>query len=160
MGLIAAVAGTVIALDALTKWAATQYLAGERRSEVLGGLFHLNFYRNFAGPDNAFQGHTALISVLGILAVLAIFLASLRVTRTLTAVAIGLLLGGAIGNLLDRLLREPSPLHGGVIDWLQIASRAQAMNLADIAINIGVGLILIAAILAWIRNDDAPEPHR
>ena len=154
LGLIAAVTAAVIAVDALTKWAATQYLAGEGRTELLGGLFQLDFYRNFAGPNNFFQGHTVLISVFAIVAVVVLVFVAFRVRATLTAIAVGLLLGGAIGNLLDRIFREPSPLHGGVVDWLRITSMTKSMNIADLAIDAAIVVMLVAALLSWGRDEE------
>lgn len=153
--LIAAVAAAVVAVDALTKWAATQYLAGEGRTEILGGLFQLDFYRNFAGPNNLFPGQTVLISVFAIVAVAVLVFVAFRVRATLTAIAVGLLLGGAVGNLLDRIFREPSPLHGGVIDWLRITSLTKSMNVADLAIDAAIVVMLVAALLSW-GGDEEP----
>jgi signal peptidase II len=155
--LIAAVAGGVVVLDALTKWAATQFLSGEGNVKVLGGLFQLQLYRNFAGPNDLFQGQTVLISVFAIVAVVVLVAVAFRVTATLTAIAVGLLLGGALGNLLDRIFREPSPLHGGVVDWLRITSLTKSMNLADLAIDAAIVVMLVAAILSWGR-DEEPAP--
>ncbi len=158
--LIAAIAAGVVVLDALTKWAATQYLSGEGKVEVLGGLFQFEFYRNFAGPNNFFQGHTVLISLFAILAVAVLVAVAFRVTATLTAVAVGLLLGGALGNLLDRIFREPSPLHGGVVDWLRITSLTKSMNLADLAIDAAIVVMLVAAVVSWGQGEEkeAPSP--
>ena len=152
--LIAAIAAGVVVLDALTKWAATQYLSGEGKVEVLGGLFQFEFYRNFAGPNNLFQGHTVLISLFAILAVVVLVAVAFRVTATLTAVAVGLLLGGALGNLLDRIFREPSPLHGGVVDWLRITSLTKSMNLADLAIDAAIVVMLVAAVVSWGQGEE------
>ena len=55
----------------------------------------------------------------------------------------GVFLGGALGNGLDRFLRGPAPLHGGVVDWLSLNSGGASMNLADLSLNAAV-LILIA----------------
>jgi signal peptidase II len=160
--LIAAVAGAVVVLDALTKLAATQFLSGEGKVEVLGGLFQLELYRNFAGPNDLFEGHTVLISLFAMLAVAVLVVVALRVTATLTAVAIGLLLGGAIGNLLDLIFSEPSALHGGVVDWLRITSLTKSMNLADLAIDAAIVLMLVVAVLSWGRDEEqaaGPPPR-
>ena len=65
-----------------------------------------------------------------------------------SAVAIGLFLGGALGNGLDRLLRAPGPLHGGVVDWLAPGAHAGSMNLADLALNAAVVLLVAGALLS------------
>ena len=68
----------------------------------------------------------------------------------LTAIGLGLFLGGAVGNGLDRLLRGPSPLHGGVVDWLAPSAHGGSMNLADLALNAAV-LVMIASALLSMR---------
>jgi signal peptidase II len=73
-------------------------------------------------------------------------------------VAIGLLLGGGVGNLLDRLLRAPGPLRGGVIDWIKPTLSGGSLNLADLAINAAVITILVALALGWLRQRrDRPD---
>src|ERR1700753_3480451 len=118
--LIATIAGSVVALDAVTKAIAARALVGRGVVNVLGGAFHLELYRNSAGPGNILRGHSVLVSLLSLVAVLLIAAAASSVPATTSyAVAIGLLLGGVVGNLLDRLLRTSGPLRGGVVDWIK-----------------------------------------
>lgn len=146
------VAVVVVALDAATKLLAVELLSGEGRVDVLGGLFHLELYRNFAGPGGRWAGHTVLISLFTILAVIALALAATRVRSRPAGLAVGLLLGGGIGNLLDRLLRAPAPLHGGVVDWLKPTLDSGSMNVADLAINLAIAVVVIGAAYEWWRN--------
>jgi signal peptidase II len=150
--LVAAVTVVVVGLDAVTKQLAIHNLAGQGRTELLGGLIQFQFYRNFAGPNNLFGGHTVLISVFAIVAVFVLLLVAFRVASTAGAVAVGLLLGGAIGNLVDRLVREPGPLRGGVIDWLKLTSLSKSMNVADLAIDAAIVVMVAALALNWWRN--------
>lgn len=136
----------------MTKALAVHYLSGRGPVDVLGGLVSLDLYRNYAGPNNILPGHPVLISVFAIAATLVLVAIAFRVRSTLGAVAVGLLLGGAVGNLLDRLLREPGPLRGGVVDWLRLADRTNSMNLADLALDAAIVLILAAAVLGWWRE--------
>jgi len=69
--------------------------------------------------------------------------------RRLEAVALGLVLGGAIGNLIDRVLRGDGVLNGAVVDFIDVEFFA-VFNVADSAINIGVALLLVAAF--WKRS--------
>jgi signal peptidase II len=160
LGLVAAIAGGVVLIDAATKEVALRTLSGEGRVEVLGGLVNLQLYRNFAGPNDILPGHTVLISLFAILATVVLVGVAFRVTSTVGAVAVGLLLGGAIGNLLDRLLREPAPLRGGVVDWLQLTSRSKSMNLADLAIDAAIAVVLVAMALSWWRSRQSGESGR
>jgi signal peptidase II len=147
-----AVAALVVALDAATKLLAVELLSGRGRVDVLGGLFHLELYRNFAGPGGRFEGHVVLISVFTLIAVAVLAFAATRVRTTGAALAIGLLLGGGVGNGLDRLLRAPGPLEGGVVDWLKPSLDSGSMNVADLAINAAIAVVLVAAAIAWWRD--------
>jgi signal peptidase II len=141
-----AVAAVVLLVDQIAKQLATRLL-GEGPVHLFGGV-HLQLYRNFAGPGGHWAGHTVLISVFTVVAAAALIvaIARLRLDRV-SAVALGLFLGGALGNGLDRLLRAPGPLHGGVVDWLAPSTHGGSMNLADLALNAGVVLLIAAALL-------------
>jgi signal peptidase II len=150
--LVATVAGAVVALDAATKAVAAHALAGRGVVDVLGGAFHLELYRNFAGPGNILRGHPVLVSVLSLMAVVLITTIAWSVRTTSFAVAAGLLLGGGIGNLLDRLLHAPGPLRGGVVDWIKPTLSSGSLNLADLSINAAVIALLIGLALDWYRQ--------
>lgn len=149
---MAAIAGAVVVADAVTKAIAARALAGRGVVNLLGGHFHLELYRNFAGPGNILRGHPVLVSVLSLTAVGIILVAARSVRSARYAVAIGLLLGGGIGNLLDRLLRSPGPLRGGVVDWIKPTLSGGSLNLADLAINAAVIVILVTFAIDWFRE--------
>jgi signal peptidase II len=157
------VAATVVIADQVAKQIATRALA-DGPVHLVGGL-HLQLYRNFAGPGGNWAGHTVLISIFTVLAALALIaaIARMRLDR-LTAIALGLFLGGALGNGLDRLFRGPGPLRGGVVDWLAPSAHGGSMNLADLALNAAVVLVLAGALLSMrsSRGDratrGAPSP--
>lgn len=157
--LVALIAGAVVALDAATKAIAVHALAGRGVVNLLGGRFHLELYRNFAGPGNILQGHTVLVSVLSLIGVALIAVVAWSVRSTSYAVAAGLALGGGIGNLLDRLLRAPGPLRGGVVDWIKPTLSGGSLNVADLAINAAVIAVLIGLALDWHRHH-REEPDR
>jgi signal peptidase II len=154
--LVAATAAAVIALDALTKALAVHFLPGRGTVTVLGGVLRLELYRNFAGPRNTLQGHPVFVSVVALAGIAAIALLAGRVRTRSAAIAVGLLLGGGLGNLLDRLLRAPGPLQGGVIDWLKPAWSSGSMNLADLAITAAVLVIAGSAVGSWWRTRRTP----
>ncbi len=139
----------VIAADQIAKLLAVHYLS-DGPVHVFGGL-HLQLFRNYAGPGGQWAGHTVLISVFTVAAAIALVVGILRARLDrLTAIGLGLFLGGAVGNGLDRLLRGPSPLHGGVVDWLSPSAHSGSMNLADLALNAAV-LVMIASALLSMR---------
>ena len=149
--LVATIAGIVVALDAVTKAIAADALAGRGVVNLLGGRFHLELYRNFAGPGNSARASGARLSP-KLAAVGLILVAAWSVRTTSHAVAIGLLVGGGIGNLLDRLLRAPGPLRGGVVDWIKPTLSGGSLNLADLAIQAAVITMLVGLALDWVRR--------
>lgn len=153
-----AIAATVVVLDQVSKGLAVHHLSGRGRVEVLGGRFHLELYRNFDGPGGSFAGHTVAISIFTVLAVAVMALAVRRVGTTGTAIALGLLLGGGAGNMVDRLTRAPGPLRGGVVDWLKPTLSGGSMNLADLALNAALVVVVIVALLAWWHERRPTQP--
>jgi signal peptidase II len=142
----------VVALDAASKALAVHFLGDRGPVSVLGGAVHLELYRNFAGPHNTFQGHATFVSVIALLGVAVIGFATTRVRTLTAAITTGLLLGGGIGNLLDRLLRAPGPFRGGVIDWLRLAWSSGSMNLADLSIMAAVLVLVVGTATVWWRD--------
>ena len=153
------IAGVVVSVDVATKAIAVHALTGRGVVNLLGGRFHLELYRNFAGPGNILRGHTVLVSVLSLIAVALISVVAWSVRTTSYAVAAGLLLGGGIGNLLDRLLRAPGPLRGGVVDWIKPTLSGGSLNVADLAIDAAVIALLVGVALDWHRHR-REEPDR
>lgn len=148
----------MIAADQFAKLLAVHYLSSGP-VHLFGGL-HLQLFRNYAGPGGHWAGHTVLISVFTVVAaiVLVAVIARARLDR-LTALGLGLFLGGAVGNGLDRLLRGPGPLHGGVVDWLAPSAHGGSMNLADLALNAAV-VVMIAGALFSMRSSRADRAAR
>jgi signal peptidase II len=155
------VAAVVVAIDAITKAVAANLLAGRGQVSVLDGHLHLLLYRNHAGPGNSFAGHPVLVSLLSLGAVLAIGALATRARARSTAVALGLLLGGGVGNLIDRLVTAPGPLRGGVIDWLQTSAHGGSMNLADLSINAAFVVLVVGGVIEWWLSGRSrpPEPE-
>jgi signal peptidase II len=155
------VAAAVLLVDQLTKLLVVQFL-GAGPVHIVGGI-HLQFFRNFAGPGGNFAGHTVLISIFTVIAAIALIvvIARSRLDR-LNAIALGLFLGGALGNGLDRFLRGPAPLHGGVVDWLSLSTNGASMNLADLSLNAAVLVLVAGALFSWLsptkkRRRETPD---
>ena len=145
------VALAVVAVDQISKALAVRLLAHKGIRHVVGPL-HVTLFRNFAGSGNRLTGHPVVVSLLAIVAVLLIAAFASGVRTRVNAIAAGLLLGGGISNLLDRLLRAPGPLRGGVVDWIKPTLHGGTMNLADVAISAGVVLFLVAALASELRH--------
>ncbi len=136
----------------------TKALAVARLSDgdvpVWDGVLNLTLVRNPGAAFSTGTEYTVALSCFAILATLVVLWVSRRVGSLVWAAALGLLLAGVMGNLTDRLLRQPSPLRGHVIDFLQLPNWP-VFNLADIAINVAAALILVQAFRN-VRVDGEP----
>ena len=149
-GLLAATAAGALLLDVLSKIAVVAVLEGRPPVELLGGGLYLIVYRNAGAAFSMATGFTWLLSLIALGVVVAIVRLAPRLRSTGWALGLGLVLGGALGNLVDRLLRTPGPLRGHVVDFLSLlapdGSVWPVFNLADSAIVCGgVMLVLLAA---------------
>jgi signal peptidase II len=143
-----AVAALVVIIDAISKALVSHLLVAGRVVRV-GPLLELDLYRNHAGSRNILTGDPVLFSLFAIVVVSAIAVMATRLRGTGALVGLGLLLGGGLGNLLDRLFGAPGPLRGGVIDWLRPLGSSGSMNLADASITIGLTVLAITALWHW-----------
>jgi signal peptidase II len=152
--LLLGVAASVLVADQLSKWWAIESLTGGRTIDIVGSL-RLNLAMNYGSAFSVAEGRGALISLLA-LAIVGVLLASGRqATRPLAAVSIGLVVGGAIGNLIDRALRDGDGfLGGGVVDFIDV-QWWPIFNLADSAIVVGAILLFFTQL----REDDADAPE-
>jgi signal peptidase II len=142
-GLVLAVAGAVIVVDQLTKWWATRALA-DRDIDIVWTL-RLRLIRNSGAAFSLAGGRGGLVGLLAIAVVIALIAFGRAIDTKIGAVALGLVLGGALGNLLDRLLREGSGfLGGGVIDFVDL-QWWPVFNVADAAVSIG-GILLVIVV--------------
>jgi signal peptidase II len=132
------VLAAVLALDQLTKRLVSHAIAPGERIAVLPGL-HLVHTRNHGVAFGLEAGHGALVAGLVGLALLGLLVYfATHTSRPLVWLATGLLLGGALGNLLDRIRT------GSVVDFLQLPLGWPPFNLADASIVLGVALLLFA----------------
>ncbi len=135
----------VVLLDQLTKWLAVRYLEGQDPIELLGGLVTLTFLRN---PGAAFSFGTGFTFVFTAIA-LGVSVFIVRKSRELGsvgwAIALGGLLGGAVGNLIDRIFRAPGRFQGHVVDFITFPNFA-VFNLADSAIVCSSILMVLLAL--------------
>ncbi len=154
----AGVAVTAYMLDQVTKWWAEHSLTEGQPKDVVGSLFRLDLSHN-AGA--AFSTGTSYTFVLTLVA-LAVVAVCIRMARRLGsvgwAVALGLVLGGALGNVTDRLLRAPSPFHGHVVDFLEVP-HWPIFNVADSSISIAAVLFVVLS-LRGVRLDGSIDGER
>ena len=158
--LVVTLTAGVLLLDQLTKaWALTGLAGGDRRA-LLGGLVGLRLVFNPGAALSIATGMTWLLTLIACVVVVVVVRVSRRIGSTGWAIALGLLLGGALGNLVDRLVREPGIGRGHVVDFIAYANLFVG-NVADIAIVTAAGLVMLQALrgvrLDGTRERSAPE---
>jgi signal peptidase II len=143
--LFAAVAVIAYVLDIVTKFVAVDRLRGEPPIELVGGLLTLRLTSNPGAAFSLGTDLTVLLTAISIAVVVVVLWIVRRIGSPLWAVALGLLLGGAAGNLTDRILREPAPFRGHVVDFLELPNWP-VFNLADSAIVVGAVLVVVQSL--------------
>jgi signal peptidase II len=151
----------VLALDQWTKWLVERTLAPNSSHEIVPGLFHLSHVRNTGVAFGLFASGgdglaTAVLALLGLTALgfVSWFFVRAQAGETRLLVALALVLGGAVGNLLDRLAT------GAVTDFLGVyigSYRWPDFNVADSAICVGLGLMLLDSFLARPQPEARPS---
>jgi lipoprotein signal peptidase len=153
--LFAITAAVALALDLGSKLLVVANLPQTQRPKrVLGGLFYLQQTRNSGAAFSLGTGFTVILTAVALGVVVFIVRTAGRMRSTGWAIALGLILGGALGNLADRLFRSPGFLRGHVVDWISAfgpdAEHWPIFNLADSAIVCGA---ITAAALALFGID-------
>lgn len=151
VGLVAAVAVAVFVLDLVTKVIAVDALEGSAPVPVLGGLVYLQLLRNPGAAFSMATGMTWVLALVAIAVVVAIVWLARRLRSTGWAIGLGLVLAGALGNLVDRIFRAPGPLQGHVVDFVSLfAPNGEVwpvFNVADSGIVVGGILIVLLTLL-------------
>jgi signal peptidase II len=149
--LLLGVAGLVLVGDLVSKWLAVRELGDREPVELLGGLLTLRLVRNAGAAFGFAQGLTIAFTVVAAAVVVVILRLSRRLRSLPWAVALGLVLGGAVGNLVDRVFRAPAPGRGHVVDFLELP-HWPVFNLADSAI-VCAGVLMVLLSLRGISYD-------
>ncbi|WP_343968472.1 MULTISPECIES: signal peptidase II [Kribbella] len=155
IGLFAAVGLLVLGLDQLTKVLALHHLTPGEPVNVIGSLLKFNLIRNPGAAFSLGSNLTPVISAIQIIVAVGVVYLSRKLGSIGWAVAFGLLFGGAIGNITDRVFREPSPFHGHVVDFLQTPHWA-IFNVADMAVT-SAAILLVIQTLRGIRLDGTKD---
>jgi len=141
--------------DLATKIWAVEYLANRGPVKIIGSLFQLNFIRNSGAAFSFASGATLFLSLFGIAVLIAIAYYAPALTSKGWAIVLGLVMGGVLGNLTDRIFREPGLLRGHVIDWLQLPNWP-IFNIADTAIVVAafISVVLTARNIPPIKKEE------
>jgi len=158
--LFAVVAAGLYAADQFSKRAAVEHLTDRDDVRVVDDLLQLHLTRNPGAAFSLGTGFTVGLSCLAVVATVVVLVVSRKLVDRVWAAGLGALLAGITGNLTDRMVREPGPFRGHVIDFLQLPNWP-IFNVADISINVGAGLILLQVFrgirMDGTRHDDAAE---
>jgi signal peptidase II len=137
-----AVAALALAADIVSKVLVVDRLEGHKPVELLGGLTTLRVTRNSGAAFSIGTGSTWIFTIIACAVVFAIIRTARNLRSLSWAICLGLLLGGAVGNLIDRILRSPGSFQGHVVDWIEWP-HWPVFNLADSAIVCGGILIVL-----------------
>ncbi|MBA3605562.1 MAG: signal peptidase II [Actinomycetota bacterium] len=139
-----AVAAAVVLVDQVTKHWAVNALADDRTIDLVGSLrFNLAFNKGMAFSQGL--GFGPLIAVVGLVVIVVLLVSVGRATSPLYPAAVGLIVGGAVGNIIDRLLRGEGWLRGGVVDFIDL-QWWPIFNVADMCVTVGGALLLLSTI--------------
>ena len=143
----------VVLLDQITKaWAVASLSDGPL--SIIGDRVELRLSRNPGGAFSILTGFTPLLAVLAAIVAIVLVRVAQRAKDPVMVVALSLVLGGALGNLIDRLFRAPGFLRGEVVDFVRIGA-FPSFNVADSAVTIGAVLLLL---WGWRDRDERREP--
>ncbi|MET9631965.1 signal peptidase II [Lentzea sp. NPDC006480] len=149
--ILAVLAVGVLALDVLTKVLSVAFLEGADPVKLFGGVLYLTFVRNPGAAFGMAEGMTWILALIALGVAGFILWISRNLRSQPWAVGLGLVLGGAVGNLADRLFREPGPMRGHVVDFLSLFDPFgrvwPVFNVADMAIVCGGATIVVLALM-------------
>lgn len=139
-------AGLVVGLDQLTKVLAETYLQ-DGSIQIFGDVLRFTLAYNDAAAFSLGFGQTWVLALISTIAVIALLIYGPRAKTYDWSLIAGFALGGAAGNWIDRVFREPAFFNGHVVDFIQIPFNFPIFNLADSFLVIGLSLAVIRTLL-------------
>lgn len=153
--MVAIAAVVVLVADQLAKvWAVAQ-LEGRPPQELLGDVLVLTFVRNPGAAFSFGAGSTIIVSLVALVIVGVLMVRARNLRSVWWAIAMGGMIGGALGNLVDRVFREPGALRGHVVDFIAVPFWP-VFNIADMAV---VGSAILMVVLALLGIDFDGSRH-
>jgi len=143
--LLLSVAGVVLTLDVVTKVLAVKLLTPGQPVSIIGDTVTWTLVRNSGAAFSMATGYTWVLTLVALAVVIGIFWMGRRLLSPWWAIGLGMILGGAMGNLVDRFFRSPGPLRGHVVDFLSIGWWP-VFNVADPAV-VGGAILLVGLSL-------------
>lgn len=145
-----------VVIDQLSKqWAVTN-LADGREIPVIGDFISLLLTYNSGAAFSFLEGHTWVFTLVSAVVVVAMLFLVGRSTRPVINYSLAAIWGGALGNLLDRIFRDPGFPNGHVVDFINYNGWFIG-NVADIALVVGVGVLVIAELVSPAEAGETPD---
>ncbi len=148
---------SVYFLDQVTKWWAQRSLADGESRQLIGSFLQVRLTHNPGAAFSTGTGYTVVLTFIALAVVATCLRLATRLHSLGWATALGLLLGGALGNVTDRIVREPAPFRGHVIDFLELP-HWPIFNVADSSICCAAAVFVLLSIRGVHldgRSDDA-----
>ena len=142
------VAAVVLALDVLTKVLAVRFLTPGQPVSIIGDTVTWTLVRNPGAAFSMATGYTWGLTLVATAVVVGIIIMGRRLVSPWWALGLGMILGGALGNLVDRFFRSPGPLRGHVVDFLSIGWWP-VFNVADPAVVGGALLLVVLSLFGF-----------
>ncbi|WP_163552757.1 signal peptidase II [Candidatus Frankia alpina] len=143
---LTAAAVVILLLDIVTKHIAVAQLSDRGPVNVIPGVLDLQLTRNSGAAFSLAGGATVVLSLVALAVIAVVVFAARRLRSVGWAIVLGALLGGALGNLTDRIFRAPGPLRGHVVDFVHL-HHWPIFNAADSAIVCGGILAVVLSLL-------------
>jgi signal peptidase II len=146
--LLLSVAAVVLALDVVTKVLAVRLLTPGQPVSIIGDTVTWTLVRNSGAAFSMATGYTWVLTLVATGVVLGIVWMGRRLVSPLWALGLGMILGGALGNLVDRFFRSPGPLRGHVVDFFSVGWWP-VFNVADPAVVCGAILLVVLSLFGY-----------
>jgi signal peptidase II len=163
VAVLAVTALLAVALDQLVKELSTEHLTEGEPVRILGGLIYLSLLRNSGAAFSLGSGFTWVFPLVTVVVIGWIGFLTRRLRSVPWAIALGLVLGGALGNLGDRLFRAPGPFQGHVVDMISVfgpyGEHFAVFNIADSCLTVGVVLAVLLE-LTGRQRDGSRAPRK
>lgn len=141
--ILVSAAALTVAADQITKSVAVGVLEGREPIRLIGDFLRLNVIRNPGGAFGVVRGATFLLFLVTSVIIVAVSVWAWRSQER--PLLLGLVIGGGLGNIADRIVRGPASFQGHVVDFIDF-SFWPTFNLADSAITVGVALLLLREV--------------
>ena len=139
---VAIIASFVLMLDQISKYLALKYIDSSP-VKIFGDFLRLNLARNFGAAFSMASGSSIVLASFALAFLMATIVLLKHLRNTYWAVVAGLVIGGLLGNLCDRVFRSPGALRGSVVDWIELP-HWPVFNLAD------TSLVCAAALATFL----------